>query len=204
MESKLKKPVKSIKRKRSVDLPDRVKIRRKELSIFATLKWWMLYIFIVIPVRIFFSVLVPPLIDYVWHNGSFLHLAQDDEPVYSKVRLVGANVQYGPHRRETFDVFIPDPTKQNLGRNGEHWSDWVKAIVVTLFDVITCYPRAILAKLFHTLFGFDNSRHIQAARFPAIVFVHGGKRCPAIFKLVDNNFGLTQKHNLQYRRICSR
>jgi hypothetical protein len=137
-------------------------------------RWWTLYLFVLIPVRIIFGVLLPPLLHYVWHNGSFLHLAQDDHPVYAKVRLVGCGLRYGPHVRETMDILVPDPTKECLGKDGSSWMNYFEALAKTLFDVLTCYPRAILSKVSPRYFGFDNSHHRIARQYPALVFIHGG------------------------------
>ena len=141
---------------------------------FHHLWWWLLYLFILQPIRFLFSVILPPVLFYVWHNGSFLHLAQDDRPVYEHIRLIGKNVSYGSLSRETFDLIIPDKTIRNLGDTGETWRDYFLAIGKTFLDFLTCYPRAIFAWLFPKSFGFQNDQVNLGMDYPAILFVHGG------------------------------
>lgn len=146
-----------------------------ELDWPETVKWWALYLLVLIPVRMVFGVLLPPILQYVWHNGSVFHLAQDDHPVYARVRQVGWNVRYGTHRRETFDLIVPDAKRRNLGGEGKTWLECIEAIVRTLLDLITCYPRAALAWCWPSFFGISNEFCHKGSQFPAIMFVHGGK-----------------------------
>jgi hypothetical protein len=59
--------------------------------------WLVLFFALFIPVRVVFGVLLPPILRYFWHNRSFIHLAQDDRPVYESVECVATNLKYGQH-----------------------------------------------------------------------------------------------------------
>ena len=141
------------------------------------LYWWTLYLLVLLPVRLLFHVVLPPVLKYVWHNGSVLHLAQDDRPVYERVECVGEDVPYGAHPRERMDVLVPAPTRRNVGGSGTTLLDVAWAVAKTLLDVATCYPRAIADALLKRLglrARFDSQTLDRAKRFPAILFVHGG------------------------------
>ena len=144
--------------------------------------WWAQYALALVPVRVLFHVVLPPVLKYVWHNTSAFHLAQDDRPVYADVRCVAADVAYGPHPRERLDVIVPtasrsarrSPGARALGHDGTSALDWGLALVVTLWDLITCYPRAARDALARWLGVAPAPDPAPARRFEALLFLHGG------------------------------
>ncbi len=138
------------------------------------LRWWMAYFFILWPIRILFGWILPPILRYVWHNGVFYHMAQDDRPVYEGVKCLGEEIPYGNHFRETWDVIIPDDSVVALGSN-KSTLDWMKCVLFDIWSLATCYPRACIRYVDALLFpAFKEVDIAPAKKFDAILFVHGG------------------------------
>ena len=129
--------------------------------------------------RLLFGYILPPLLEYWWHNGVYYHLAQDDKPVYERTVCLGRNVSYGPHPRETVDILIPGPHK-NVGGNGETWALVFEAVVTDVVDFILAYPRAFYYKGQEALFGRRTQAPHElkeALAFDPVLFIHGGGWC---------------------------
>jgi len=146
---------------------------------FRHARWAVLFFTFLPAVRLLFGWILPPVLRYMWHNRSMLHLAQDDKPVYHKVECVAAGLKYGSHSREYMDILVPSELP-DLGGAGQSYADYAVALLWTLLDLVTCYPRA----LYRFFFPCSNASHVRAKEFPrAIVFIHGGGMCavdPAI------------------------
>jgi acetyl esterase/lipase len=138
--------------------------------------WWFQYCFLLIPIRILFGIILPPILQYFWHNGSVFHLAQDDQPVYQHVQVVGVDIPYGTNPRETMDVLIPAPNKENLGGDGKTYQQRSYAIFISIIDLITAYPRAFISWLIKKP-GFVPPELEKAQHFKPILFLHGGGMC---------------------------
>ena len=100
--------------------------------------WLSTYVLVLLPVRVFFGVLLPPLLTFWWHTQSPYHLAQDDEPVYDRVRCVAMDQPYGLHRRETVDIVVADDSLAARVRP----PSW-RALLQEAVDLLLAYPRGV-------------------------------------------------------------
>jgi acetyl esterase/lipase len=105
---------------------------------------------------------------YVFYNGTYLYVAQDDKPVYENVEAVGINIPYGNHPREIFDIIIPSSNKTSMTTNS------IMLFIKNIFDLLTMYPRGLLYVFVTKRLGYIPPELEKAKNYPALLFIHGG------------------------------